>query len=146
MKRARVSCGLLALVETVGVEPVRSRFKAEALRAAVPGPGFRPRQQRMPDPLRAAVRSDREILDPGPLAEPDGHQIQVNRCEANQPLILLRHEHGGSVTANGGLESISGHRHRPIGRLLAWRNEQPFVQGGDTGTFTGTGRTNADVQ
>ena len=100
----------------------------------------------MPDPLRAAVRSDREILDPGALAEPDGHQIQVNRCEANQPLIFLRHEDGGSVTANGGLESISGHRHRPIGGLLAWRSEQPLVQGGDAGTFAGTGRTTGDVQ
>ena len=141
-----MSGGLLALVETVGVEPVSSRFKTEALRTAVPGPGFRPRQQRIPDPLRAAVRSDREILDPGALAEPDGHQIQVNRCEANQPLILLRHEDGGSVTTNGGLESISGYRHRPIGGLPPWRSEQPFVQGGDAGTFTGTGRTNADVQ
>jgi hypothetical protein len=146
VKRPRVSGGLLALVETVGVEPVRSRFKTEALHTAVPGPAFRPRQQCTSDAPRAAVRSDRKILDPGALAEPDGHQIQVDGYEANQPLILLRHEDGGSVTANCRLESISGHRHRPIGGLLAWRSEQPFVQCGDVGTFAGTGRTNGDVQ
>ena len=140
-----MSGGLLALVETVGFEPGSSRFKTEALRTAVPGPGFRPRQKRMPDALRAAVGSDCEILDPSALTEPDGHQIQVNRCEANQPPILLRHEDGGSVTANGGLESINGYRHRPIGGLLAWWREQPYVQGRDAGTFTGTGRTNGDV-
>ena len=100
----------------------------------------------MPDALGPAVRSDREILDPRALAEPDGDQIEVNRCEANQPPSLLRQEDGGPVTANGGLKSISGHRHRPIGGLLAWRSEQPFVQAGDSGTFTGTGRTNGDAQ
>jgi hypothetical protein len=141
-----VSGRLLALVETVGIEPGSARFKTEALRTAVPGPVLRPRKQRMTDALRAAVRSDREILDPRALAEPDGHQIEINSCEANQLLILLRHEDGGSVPANGGLESINGHRRRPILGLLAWRSEQPFVQAGDAGTFTGTGRANGDVQ
>ena len=59
VKRARMSGGLLTLVETVGLKPCSSRFKTETLRTAVPSPGLRPREQRVPDALRATVRSDR---------------------------------------------------------------------------------------
>src|SRR5262245_38702908 len=74
-----------------GVGAVQLQMSA----ASLSGPPLGGVEQRLPDPLRAVLRADRQVLDPAARSEANRVQIEVGGAEAEQLAALLSDQNGG---------------------------------------------------
>ena len=102
----------------------------------VASPAFGRIQQRLPDPAGATVRCHGQILHPGSLPEPYGDNVEIDRCEPNECLGLVRHQNGRPIVRNCFLKPASGDIRRPVRRASAGSGKKPLVGSGEGSPFT----------
>ena len=102
----------------------------------VASPGFGRIQQCLPDPAGATVRRHGQILHPGSLPEPYRDNVEIDGCEPNECLGIVRHQNGRPIVGNGRLEPASGDIGRPISWACAGSGKKPLVGRGEGSPFT----------
>jgi hypothetical protein len=115
----------------MGIDPGRSGLQPEPGSAMAASPAFGRIQQRLPDPARAAVRRHGQVLDPGSLPEPYGDNVEIDGCEPNECLGLVRHQNGRPIVRNGFLKPASGDIRRPVSWASAGSGKKPLVGRGE---------------
>ena len=120
----------------MGIDPGRSGLQPEPDGTMVSSPGFRRIEQGLPDPAGATPWCHRQILDPGPLPEPHGDNVEIDGREPNECLVVLRQQNGRLIVRDGCLEPMSREVRRPVSWPYPRSSEQPFVGGRESTRFT----------
>src|SRR5829696_2983923 len=84
----RAPGGALALVEALGVGAALRGVELQVGAAPPRGPSLRRVQQRLADPLTAAIGMDRQVLDPAARAEANRVRVEVGAAETDQLVVV----------------------------------------------------------
>ena len=93
----------------------------------VPSPALGCIQQRLPYPSGAVLRRNGQVLNPSPLPEPYGHNVEIDGGEPNKRLVVVGHYYGCPIIRDRCLKPTSRHIWRPVSRAYARRREQPVI-------------------
>jgi hypothetical protein len=115
----------------VGVDARGSGLQREPSGAMVASPGFRRVEQRLTYAAGSAVWRHGEILDPGSLPEPYRDDVEIDRREPEECLVVVRNQDGRTIVRYGRLDPISRDGRRPVRRPYTWRREKPVVSSRD---------------
>jgi hypothetical protein len=91
----------------MGIDPRRSGLQLEPGGAMVASPGFGRIQQRLPYPAGATMWRYRQILDPGSLPEPYRDNVEIDRREPDDCVVVISDQDSAPIIGHGGLEPIN---------------------------------------
>src|SRR4051794_30397538 len=113
----------------MSVDPCLGGVELQVRRTALARPCLRRVEQSFPETMRALLRVDSQVLDPGAMAEAHGVELVVDRDEAGYAPVHVCHEDLLAVVANRLQQPLGRRRWIPHRRLRARWCEQPVVSG-----------------
>ena len=73
----------------------------------VASPVFGRIQQRLANPAGATMWRYRQILDPGSLPEPNRDNVEIDRREPDDCVVVISDQDSAPIIGHGGLEPIN---------------------------------------
>ena len=119
----------------MGIDPGRPGLQPEPGGTMVTSPGFGRIQQRLPDPAGATLWRHGQILHPGSLPEPYGNNVEIDRREPDNSLVVICHQNGRPMIRDGCLEPMSRDIRRPVSWRYPGSSEEPLVGRGEGTPF-----------